>query len=98
MRYCGWWQRNVCKTIPRRYGGRTVGPAVPILTSDRTLAQLAETLGWATTCSLSEAACKDTLANGSPRRCLFEAVLAALYLETHNFSLIRPLVGPPSAA
>ena len=66
-----------------------------ILTSDRTLAQLAETLGLGNYLQLSEAACKDTL--GQPARLAdaFEAVLAALYLETHNFSLISPLVWTP---
>jgi len=65
-----------------------------ILTSDRTLAQLAETLGLGNYLQLSEAACKDTL--GQPARLAdaFEAVLAALYLETHNFSLIRPWLDP----
>jgi ribonuclease-3 len=65
-----------------------------ILTSDRTLAQLAETLGLGRYLQLSEAARKDTL--GQPARLAdaFEAVLAALYLENHTLSLIRPWLDP----
>lgn len=61
-----------------------------ILTSDRTLAQLADQLGLITYLRVSEAAQKDTL--GQPARLAdaLEAVLAALYLETHDLSLIRP--------
>jgi ribonuclease-3 len=61
-----------------------------VLTSDRTLAQLAESLGVGTYLLVSEACRNDPL--GQPARLAdaLESVLGALYLETHNLSLVRP--------
>ena len=60
------------------------------LTSDRTLAELAERIGLNSYLQVSDPARADTL--GQPARLAdaLEAVLAALYLETHDLSLIRP--------
>lgn len=61
-----------------------------ILTSDRTLAQLADQLGLGTYLQVSDAARRDVLGQPSRLADAFEAVLAALYLETQSLKLIRP--------
>jgi ribonuclease-3 len=65
-----------------------------ILTSDRTLAELADQLGLDTYLLVSEAAQRDTLGRPARLADALEAVLAALYLETQNLSLIRPWLDP----
>jgi ribonuclease-3 len=65
-----------------------------VLTSDRTLAQLAEQLGLETYLLVSDSVREDVLGRPSRLADAFEAVLAALYQETHNLSLIRPWLDP----
>lgn len=65
-----------------------------ILTSDRTLAQLADQLGLDTYLLVSAAAREDVLGRPARLADAFEAVLAALYQETQNLSLIRPWLDP----
>jgi len=61
-----------------------------ILVSDRILAQLADHYGLEPYLLVSESALKDKLGRESRLADAFEAVLAALYLSTHNLDLVRP--------
>lgn len=65
-----------------------------ILTSDRTLAQLGEQLGLDSYLLVSNAAREDILGRPARLADALEAVLAALYQETQNLSLIRPWLDP----
>ncbi len=65
-----------------------------ILTSDRTLAQMAEQLGLEQYLVVSAAAKEDPLGRPARLADTLEAVLAALYLENQNLSLIRPWLDP----
>ena len=65
-----------------------------ILTSDRTLFQMAEQLGIEPYLLVSEAAKADQLGRPARLADALEAVLAALYLEKGNLSLVRPWLDP----
>jgi ribonuclease III len=61
-----------------------------ILVSDRTLAQIAEAYGLERYLLIGNSAATDPTGQESRLAAAFEAVLAALYLSTHNLSLIHP--------
>ncbi|MEX0271690.1 ribonuclease III [Leptolyngbyaceae cyanobacterium UHCC 1019] len=61
-----------------------------ILVSDRILARLAAGYGLSRYLLVSNSAYHDKLGEESRLAESFEAILGALYLSTHNFSLIRP--------
>lgn len=65
-----------------------------ILTSDRTLAQLAEKLGLEAYLRVSDPVKADLLGRPARLADAFEAVLAALYQESQDLSLIRPWLDP----
>lgn len=60
------------------------------LVSDRTLATWAKTYGLERYLNLSVSATRDRAGSSSRLADAFEAVLGALYLSTHDLSLIRP--------
>ncbi len=66
-----------------------------VLVSDRTLAQLADSLGLGA-CLLSVTPHRSSHPAAPPARLAdaLEAILAVLYLETHNLELIRPWLHP----
>lgn len=61
-----------------------------ILVSDRVLARLAASYGLSRYLLVTNSALNDKLGEESRLAESFEAILGALYLSTHNFSLIRP--------
>ncbi|MEB3210177.1 MAG: ribonuclease III [Leptolyngbyaceae bacterium] len=61
-----------------------------ILVSDRTLSTIADGYGLDRFLNIAPSAVKDPTGEESRRAAAFEAVLGALYLSTHTFSLIRP--------
>jgi len=65
-----------------------------ILTSDRSLAQLADQVGLEPYLVVSESAKKDALGRPARLADALEALLAALYLDTQTLSLIRPWLDP----
>lgn len=65
-----------------------------VLVSDRTLAQLAIQYTLDRYLLVSDSAVKDTLGRESRLAEAFEAILGALYLSTHNLTLIRPWLDP----
>lgn len=65
-----------------------------ILVSDRILAQIAHSYGWSRYLLVAKSAIADKAGKDSRLADSFEAVLAALYLSTHNLNLIRPWLDP----
>jgi ribonuclease III len=65
-----------------------------VLVSDRILAQLADGYGFDRYLTLAASAVGDPSGRVSRLADAFEAVLAALYLTTHNLKLIRPWLDP----
>jgi ribonuclease III len=65
-----------------------------VLVSDRILAQLADRYGFDRYLTLAASAVGDPSGRISRLADAFEAVLAALYLSTHNLQLIRPWLDP----
>ncbi|MBM0741302.1 ribonuclease III [Phormidium sp. CLA17] len=61
-----------------------------MLVSDRTLARIAADYGLARYLLVTNSALNDKLGEESRLAESFEAILGALYLSTHDFSLIRP--------
>ena len=61
-----------------------------MLVSDRVLARIAAGYGLSRYLLVSNSALNDKLGEESRLAESFEAILGALYLSTHNFSLIRP--------
>ncbi|MEC4803844.1 MAG: ribonuclease III [Jaaginema sp. PMC 1079.18] len=61
-----------------------------VLVSDRVLAELAESYGLEKYLILAPSAAGDKAGKSSRLADAFEAILGALYLSTHNMSLIRP--------
>lgn len=65
-----------------------------VLVSDRTLAIIAESYGLERYLLVSASAAGDMTGKESRLADAFEAILAALYLSTHNLDLIRPWLDP----
>ncbi|MGK7941873.1 MAG: ribonuclease III [Crocosphaera sp.] len=65
-----------------------------ILVSDRTLAEFAEHYGLDRYLLMAESVAQDTMGRVSWLADAFEAVLGALYLSSHNMSLVRPWLDP----
>ncbi len=65
-----------------------------VLVSDRTLAEIAEGYGLERYLLVSASAAGDITGKESRLADAFEAILAALYLSTHNLDLIRPWLDP----
>lgn len=61
-----------------------------ILVSDRILSTIAECYGLDRYLNMAPSAANDITGEETRRAAAFEALLAALYLSTHDFSLIRP--------
>ncbi len=83
----------VAEFLLARYSDLPVGDFAAvrsILVSDRILARLAASYGLSRYLLVSNSALNDKLGEESRLADSFEAILGALYLSTHNFSLIRP--------
>ena len=65
-----------------------------ILVSDRTLAEIADSYGFGQFLLIAGGATRDKTGEESRLADCFEAVLAVLYLSSHNLSLIRPWLDP----
>lgn len=61
-----------------------------ILVSDRILSQIADCYNLDRYLLMAPSAANDATGEETRRAAAFEAILGALYLSTHNFSLIRP--------
>lgn len=79
--------------LQENYPQMSVGEMAAVrsqLVSDRTLALLAKEYGFSRYLQISASAAGDRAGQNSRLADAFEAVLGALYLSTHNLSLIRP--------
>ena len=79
--------------LQENYPQMSVGEMAAVrsqLVSDRTLALLATEYGFSRYLQISTSAAGDRAGQNSRLADAFEAVLGALYLSTHNLSLVRP--------